>query len=231
MASGIRLATPFFKKCGAKIIQMSRFCGLKGFWISAVAAILLAAVACSRPVGVPSEEGTAQAGPTPFHDDAQPASTALADYYPSGDSASGSVNNLPFHDSQSLPAGTLLMVRLKDPVSAGKSGARDSFEASLNEAVVIEGNTVIPRGAAVIGRVESARTSNLKPNRGYLRLTLESVQVSGVDMPVQTASLFVRQSPQDDALGSSIRLEKGRQLTFRLSEPIYTAHHSGQVAR
>jgi hypothetical protein len=96
---------------------------------------------------------------------------------------------------------------------------------------VIDGNILISRGAVVTGRVESARTSNLKPNRGYLRLALESVNVAGVDVPVQTASLFVRQSPQDDGSGSLIRLEKGRQLTFRLREPVYAANRVGPVAR
>jgi hypothetical protein len=213
------------------MIRMSWFCGVKAFWIGATAVVLLVGAGCSRPVGVPAEEGSAQTGQTPFHDDAAPSSTALADYYSSGDSSKNSENHLPFHDSQDLPAGTLLMVRLNDAIAAGKSGVLDSFVASLDEAVVVGGNTLIPRGAAVIGRVESAHTSNLKPNRGYLRLVLESVHVGGGDLPVQTASLFVRQSPKDDASGSQIRLEKGRQLTFRLSEPAYTVNHTGHVDR
>jgi hypothetical protein len=212
------------------MIQMNGFCGLQGVWTGVLAVALLVAAGCSRSVDVPTEEGSAPTGQTPFHDDtAQPSSAALADYYPSSDSRTSA--SLPFHDSQSLPAGTLLMVRLKDPISAGKSGVHEPFEGSLDEAVVIDGNILISRGAVVTGRVESARTSNLKPNRGYLRLALESVNVAGVDVPVQTASLFVRQSPQDDASGSLIRLEKGRQLTFRLREPVYAANHVGPVAR
>ena len=63
--------------------------------------------------------------------------------------------------------------------------------------MVIDGNKLIPRGAAVSGRVESARASNLKRNRGYVRLVLETIHLSGASLPVQTASLFVRGSAAD----------------------------------
>ena len=213
------------------MIQMNRFCGVQVFGTGVLAVALLSAASCSRSVDVPTEEGSSPTGQTPFHDDApQASSTALADYYPSSDGKTSSPS-LPFHDSQSLPAGTLLVVRLKDPVFAGRSVAQESFEGSLDEAIVINGNTLIPRGAAVTGRVESVRASSLNPNRGYLRLALQSVHVAGVDVPVQTASLFVRQSLRDDASGSPIHIDEGRQLTFRLREPVNATTGVGSIAR
>jgi hypothetical protein len=86
---------------------------------------------------------------------------------------------------------------------------------------VVEGNTLIPRDAVVSGRVESARTSKIRPDRGYVRLSLDSVQVDGLAVPVETASLFARHLPASDADSATIRLEKGRRLTFRLKEPIF----------
>jgi len=111
-------------------------------------------------------------------------------------------------------------VRLKVPLLAG-SGYRESFEAVLDEPVVVEGNTLIPRDAIISGRIESTHTSRVTPDRGYVRLTLDSVQVDGLDVPIQTASLFARSLPTADADSDTIRLEKGRRMTFRLKEPVF----------
>ena len=99
--------------------------------------------------------------------------------------------------------------------------------------MVVEGNKLVPRGTTVLGRVESARSSSVGSNRGYVRLALDSIRLGDFDLPVLTSSLFVRgnfsgNSPsQGDAPQRSspivIHLEKGRRLTFRLSEPAYVA--------
>ena len=170
---------------------------------------LLFVAACSRPAGIPTE-GSTQTNQTPFQAEG-------------GDSSSltlppkaSSENGLPFHEPPDLPAGTMLTVRLESAVRAGDSLSEDSFAAIVDEPVVIEGNILIPQGASVAGRIESVRISKVKPGRAYVRLSLESVHVRGLDIPVQTASLFTRPTPQSDDL---IHLEKGRRLTFRLTEP------------
>jgi len=195
--------------------------------VLAVLCALLCSVGCSRPTGVPTA-GTAQADQTPFHDHGSSPAGEAAGESSATQTGRLSQNGLPFHDSQSLPAGTLLTVRLKAPLTAGDSVAEISFEAVVDEPVVIEGNTLIPRGAAVAGRIKSARVSNLKPSRGYVRLALESIHIGGLDVPLQTVSLFARQTPQSDAV---IRLEKGRRLTFRLTEPVYLTTQRAQAGR
>jgi hypothetical protein len=141
---------------------------------------------------------------------------------------------LPFHDSQNLPAGTLLTVRLKHPISAQNPAANGTFEALVDEAVVIEGNRLVPRGAVVEGRVESARASDVRRNGGYVRLALDSLHLAGGSLPIRTSSLFVRgnagsnplpqgEIPSGAPSASVVRIEKGRRLTFRLTEPAYVA--------
>src|SRR5207248_10256820 len=100
-------------------------------------------------------------------------------------------SDLPFRDPQTLPAGTLLTVRLKNPVSAENPDADRTFQAVVDQPIVIEGNKLVPAGTLVSGRVESARASNLKRNSGYLRLTLDSIDLAGSKLPMQTSSLFV----------------------------------------
>ena len=48
-----------------------------------------------------------------------------------------------------LPAGTPLTVRLIDAIDSRKSSVGQTFNASLDEPVLINGNPVIPRGADV----------------------------------------------------------------------------------
>jgi len=189
--------------------------------------LILCATGCSRPADVPSV-GTTQPGQAPFQDHA-----AKSGHRDPAESSSAELNGPsagtlpPFRDSQSLPAGTLLTVCLKGSVIAADNVNEIPFEAVVDESVVIDGNTLIPRGADVAGRIKSARTSTVKPNRGYVRMELESVHVGGLDVPVQTASLFARQSPQTD---SGVRLEKGRRLTFRLTQSVSIGTQRAQLA-
>lgn len=212
---------------------MSRLHGPRGLTITALLLALLCASACSPPTGMQPNGGPAQADQPqlPFHDGEGKLSRSSE---PSGAQDNGvpPETNLPFRDPQNLPAGTLLTVRLKNPISAENPDANRTFQAVVDQPIVIEGNKLVPAGTLVSGRVESARASNLKRNSGYLRLTLDSIDLAGAKLPMQTSSLFVRgnagqprtpQSPLADQPPAIIRLEKGRRLVFRLTEPLYVA--------
>ena len=121
-------------------------------------------------------------------------------------------------------------MRLAESITAGSSGG-DSFEAVVDQPIVVDGNTLIPRGASVAGRVQSSGVSKGKSAGGYLRLALQSLRVGDSEVPVETASLFAREFPQTDAAGSSVRLEKGRRLTFRLSQGAYISPQVGHPDR
>ena len=217
---------------------------------------LLVAAGCSNPDGLRNDAATADKQ-VPFHDQESSASTgsnppaSLPSKGPSGGKGAKSSGvkepakiepDLPFghsrtRDSLILPAGTLLTVRLSDLVSADHPEASGRFGAVLDQPVIIEGNVLVPRGVPVEGRVESARSSKIKQNRGYLRLTLESMDLSGNEFALQTSSLFASGTPDENGPPSGgpsdssspppstapVTLEKGRRLTFRLTEPAYIA--------
>jgi len=210
----------------------------RGLTIGLVSLPLLWAAGCARPDSVKSEAHT-DPHPVPFQNgQASPSRQGQAPV-----AQDNPVATLPFHDSQiqdaqNLPAGTLLTVRLKNPISAENPGVNGTFEAVVDDPVVIEGNKLVPRGATVAGRVESARVSNVKRDLGYVRLALDSIHVADVNLTIQTASLFVRGTAGDPRMASRtispgtvppgeaaavIRLEKGRRLTFRLTESAYVA--------
>ncbi len=89
-----------------------------------------------------------------------------------------------------IPAGTPVPVRLQANVSSATAVSGQRFDAVLEEPLVIDGKTVAPSGAPVIGRVVAARRSGRLHNSGYLRLTLASIEVNGKQVSVQTSSIF-----------------------------------------
>jgi|SRR5579871_3115753 len=195
--------------------------------------VLLSALGCSRPATVSADQATVQADhQAPF----QPAgrntgSSELIASTSTSESPSGAARKLPFNQSPDLPAGTLVTVRLANAVYAESSISSASFEGVVVEPIVINGEMLILRGAAVSGVVESVRASEVKPDRGYVRLTLQSIELGGSDVPIHTASLF---APQAAARGSSpslIRLEQGRQLTFRVTEPVFASTNRAKNGR
>jgi len=73
--------------------------------------------------------------------------------------------------SQSVPAGTALMVKLNTTLATFSNRVGDQFQGSLTQPVVLNGQTVIPAGARIEGRVtklsEPRRISG-KPTIGIL---------------------------------------------------------------
>ena len=198
---------------------MSRLRSFRSLVIPLVVA-LVSTAACTRPNGVPSD-GEAPAARAPFEDpEITPAKASSQPSSTSGE-AVNPVANPPFQNSQTLPAGTLLTVRLNESINARGTLSKEDFEAIIAEPVVLDGNTLIPRGAKVIGRVQSTRISNTNPTRRYVRLILESVQSGQSEVHLQTASLYARQIPPSDDTDAMIHLEKGRRLTFRLNESAF----------
>lgn len=89
-----------------------------------------------------------------------------------------------------VPAGTPLSIRLQGTISSASNRPGDEFSAVLDEPIVVNGNAVAPRGAAVQGRVLAACSSGRLHNSGYLRLALVSVEINGKSVPVHSSSVF-----------------------------------------
>jgi hypothetical protein len=90
-----------------------------------------------------------------------------------------------------IPAGTPISVRLQNAVSSASARPGDEFAAVVDEPIVVDGRTVVPRGAEVTGRVVAARSSGRLHNSGYLRLALAAIDLDGKAVPVHSSSVFV----------------------------------------
>jgi hypothetical protein len=85
-----------------------------------------------------------------------------------------------------VPAGTQLTVRLNDPLDSERNQVGDTFHGSLSAPIVIDGETVIPSGADVVGRVADVKSAGRFAGNSVLTLELTSLSVNGKTYNVQT---------------------------------------------
>jgi len=88
--------------------------------------------------------------------------------------------------SVTIPAGTQISVRTIDAIDSTKNHVGYRFQASLEEALWIDGNVVIPKGADVYGRLEESKESGTFTGRSELKLTLTGIVVHGQSVPLVT---------------------------------------------
>lgn len=88
-----------------------------------------------------------------------------------------------------VPAGTALVVRLIDPVDSERDRLGQTYRASIDEPVIVDGQTVIPRGADVIAKLVDDKQSGKLEGRTVLTLDLVQVQVNGRMVDVDTTDV------------------------------------------
>ena len=145
-----------------------------------------------------------------------------------------------------LPEGTPIPIRLQSALSSASSHAGDTFSATIDEPVVIDGQTLVARGTPATGRVLEAKPSErlletspggspespLEP--GYLRIVLVSLNVGGKAVMIETSSIFAKGGSREERTAASgassqdsrkdkdkeIVLGVDRRLNFRLAQAV-----------
>jgi len=117
----------------------------------------------------------------PARDDAPPPVSAAGNSYPQQAPAANS--------SIAIPAGTQIVVRLIDPVNSEVDRLGQTYRVSLDEPVVLNGQTMIPRGAdAVAFLIDSERSGKIQ-GRTSLTLDLKTITVNGRPYDVTTTGV------------------------------------------
>ncbi len=88
-----------------------------------------------------------------------------------------------------LAAGTNLEIRLIDAVDSKTASPGQSFAASMDQPVVVNGTTVIPKGADAVMRLLETTPSGTFTGRTEVALTLISVKVNGHYVPMNTQTV------------------------------------------
>ncbi len=95
----------------------------------------------------------------------------------------------PNADAVTVPERTPIHVTLDQTLATNKNKAGDHFQATVTQPVVVDGNTVIPKGARVDGRVVDARKAGYLKGKANLRLALRDVRLNGQSYELRTTSV------------------------------------------
>jgi hypothetical protein len=88
-----------------------------------------------------------------------------------------------------VPGGTELSIRLQDPLDSGVNKTGDAFQAILDKDLVIDGQTIAPRGSAIVGKVVNAASAGRVEGRAAMSLTLTDMKVASASYPIRTNTL------------------------------------------
>jgi hypothetical protein len=88
-----------------------------------------------------------------------------------------------------LPAGTNLVIRMIESVDSETNRVGQSFRASLDQPVMVDGQTAIPRGADVVVKLVDAKESGKLTGRANLTLSLQAVSINGHFVEINTQSI------------------------------------------
>ena len=86
-----------------------------------------------------------------------------------------------------VDAGTTLSIRMLDSVDSDRNQAGDTFRATLDQPVVVDGKTVIPANADVQGRVVDLASAGHFKGKSQIALELNRISYSGHSYSIQTS--------------------------------------------
>ena len=85
-----------------------------------------------------------------------------------------------------IPAGTTLAVRLVDTIDSEKNQPGETFRATLNSPLSVEGDVAIPAGYDVEGHIVDVKSAGKFAGQSLLVLQLDRISVGGKSYSVQT---------------------------------------------
>jgi len=93
-----------------------------------------------------------------------------------------------------VPAGTHLVVRMIDGIDSDRNKIGDSFQASLEEPLIVDSTQVAAKGTTVYGRLEQLKTAGRVQGRSELRLVLTGIVLNGATHNIVTGEYDVQGS-------------------------------------
>ena len=87
-----------------------------------------------------------------------------------------------------VPAGTSVTVSLGSALGSKLSQAGQTFNGTVAKDVTVGNEVVIPKGSTVAGTVTDAKPLGRFKGGAVLDIRLDSINLNGYDMPVQTAA-------------------------------------------
>ena len=88
--------------------------------------------------------------------------------------------------SMAIPAGTVVSVRMIDSIDSDITGVGERFRASLEEAILVDGKEVAPRGANAIVQVARVEQAGKISGKDEVAVELAALEINGREYEVST---------------------------------------------
>jgi len=85
-----------------------------------------------------------------------------------------------------IPAGTTLAIRLVDGIDSERNQPGETFKATLNSPLSVEGDVVIPAGYDVEGHLVDVKSAGKFAGKSVVVLQLDRISVGGKSYAIQT---------------------------------------------
>ena len=118
-----------------------------------------------------------------------PATSADSSAAGAADAKNGTEATKPVAEVITIPAGTVVHVRLSESLSSKDSLAGQGFSATIAEPVTVGGKSVIAAGAEAHGQVVDAKSMGHFKGGALLEVRLDSITIKGRAHAVQTAAV------------------------------------------
>lgn len=90
--------------------------------------------------------------------------------------------------SWTVPAGTTLMVRMSEAIDTKTTNPGETFRASVDTPVLINGEVAVPQGAEAIGRIIAIEQSGRLRGRSMIAMELTALNFEGKSMGILTST-------------------------------------------
>ena len=94
--------------------------------------------------------------------------------------------------SLEIPSGTSIRVRMIDNLSSEQTQMGDTFRGTLDEPIEVNGRTLYPKGADVIGRVTDVHPTGRLTEPGELDLVINTVSSGTVAESIHVEPLIIK---------------------------------------
>jgi hypothetical protein len=91
-----------------------------------------------------------------------------------------------------VPAGTHFVVRMIDGIDSKQNRVGDTFQASLEEPLIVDSTQVAAKGTTVYGKLEQVKSAGRVEGQSELRLVLTGIVLSGATYNIVTGQYEVQ---------------------------------------
>ena len=95
-------------------------------------------------------------------------------------------------DTETLPAGMKIRVRLSQAISTETNQSGDTFHATLESPLIKNGETLAPAGSRVTGEIPQVKKSGKVKGRAEMQLTLRNIAFDGSEYGLHTHPLTIQ---------------------------------------